>query len=69
MATMLLRALRVANRSVANNSPRTGVLIANTYIRFKLMTGLRRGDILRLKLSNLRDDGIHVLLNKTTEVS
>ena len=42
-----------------------GVLIANVYIRFKLMTGLRRGDILRLKLSNLKEDGIHILLNKT----
>jgi len=42
-----------------------GVLIANAYIRFKLMTGLRRGDILRLKLSNLKKDGIHILLNKT----
>ena len=44
-----------------------GVLIANVYIRFKLMTGLRRGDILRLKLSNLKDDGIHILLNKTKQ--
>ena len=42
-----------------------GVLIANVYIRFKLMTGLRCGDILRLKLSNLKEDGIHILLNKT----
>lgn len=46
-----------------------GVLIANVYIRFKLMTGLRRGDILRLKRSNVRDDGIHVLLNKTKHSS
>lgn len=44
-----------------------GVLVANAYIRFKLMTGLRRGDILRLKLSSIRDDGIHILLNKTKQ--
>ena len=30
-------------------------------------TGLRRGDILRLKLSSIRDDGIHILLNKTKQ--
>ena len=46
-----------------------GVLVANAYIRFKLMTGLRRGDIFRLKLSNLREDGIHILLNKTKETT
>jgi len=39
--------------------------VIHTYIRFKLMTGLRRGDILRLRLSNLRDDGIHVRTSKT----
>lgn len=50
---------------LAIESSYRGVLIANAYIRFKLMTGLRRGDILRLKLSNLEEDGIHVLLNKT----
>ena len=55
------------DEALAVRSSYRGVLIANTYIRFKLMTGLRRGDILRLKLSNLRDDGIHVLLNKTRQ--
>ncbi|MGD8615830.1 MAG: hypothetical protein PVI91_09230 [Gammaproteobacteria bacterium] len=29
------------------------------------MTGLRRGDILRIKRSSIKDDGIAVLLNKT----
>lgn len=52
---------------LAIESSYRGVLIANAYIRFKLMTGLRRGDILRLKLSNLKEDGIHVLLNKTKQ--
>ena len=50
---------------LALRSSYRGVLVANAYIRFKLMTGLRRGDILRLRRSNLQDDGIHVLLNKT----
>ncbi len=53
------------NEALAIKSNHRGVLIANVYIRFKLMTGLRRGDILRLKLSNLKEDGIHILLNKT----
>ncbi len=44
-----------------------GTVVANAYIRFKLMTGLRRGDILRLRCSNLKEDGIHLLLNKTKE--
>ena len=50
---------------LALRSSYRGTLVANAYIRFKLMTGLRRGDILRLRLSNLKEDGIHVLLNKT----
>ena len=53
------------DEALAIESSYRGVLIANAYIRFKLMTGLRRGDILRLKLSNLKEDGIYVLLNKT----
>jgi integrase len=55
------------DEALAIQSSFRGVLIANVYIRFKLMTGLRRGDILRLKLSNLKDDGIHILLNKTKQ--
>lgn len=35
------------------------------YIRLKLLTGLRRGDLLRLKISSLKDDGIHITTNKT----
>ena len=53
------------DEALAIESSYRGVLIANAYMRLKLMTGLRRGDILRLKLSNLKEDGIHVLLNKT----
>ena len=55
------------DEALAIESSYRGVLIANVYVRFKLMTGLRRGDILRLKLSNLKEDGIHVLLNKTKQ--
>ena len=41
--------------------------LAKLYIRLKLMTGLRRSDILRLRLPDLRDDGIHVQPHKTKD--
>ncbi|MCP5345355.1 MAG: tyrosine-type recombinase/integrase [Gammaproteobacteria bacterium] len=39
------------------------------YIRLKLLTGLRRGDLLSLRLSDLKDDGIHVTPSKTVHSS
>lgn len=41
------------------------VLAIQAYIRIKLLTGLRRGDLLRLTMSDLQDDGIHVTPGKT----
>ena len=35
------------------------------YIRLKLLTGLRRGDMLSIKLSDLEEDGIHITPRKT----
>ena len=35
------------------------------WCRFKLLTGLRQGDMLALRLSALKDDGIHVTPSKT----
>ncbi len=35
------------------------------YVILKLLTGLRRGDLLRLRPTDLRDDGIHVVTHKT----
>lgn len=35
------------------------------YIRIKLLTGLRRGDLLRITESSLKEDGIHVTPGKT----
>lgn len=35
------------------------------YIRIKLLTGLRRSDLLRLKISDLKDDGIYIETGKT----
>ncbi len=39
------------------------------YIRLKLLTGLRRGDLLSLKLSDLKEDGIHITPRKTSTSS
>lgn len=46
-----------------------GTLVCNAYIRFKLMTGLRRIDILGLKIADLKDDGIHVTPSKTAHTT
>lgn len=35
------------------------------YIRLKLLTGMRRGDLLRLTFDELKEDGIHVTPRKT----
>lgn len=42
-----------------------GVETCLLFIQLKLMTGLRRKDILALNLSALKDDGIHVTPSKT----
>ena len=39
--------------------------ILQAYIVLKLLTGLRRGDLLRLRVDDLKDDGIHVQTSKT----
>lgn len=48
-------------------SPRKkgGINVIIPYIRLKLITGMRRGDMLRLKTSDLKEDGIHVTTAKT----
>jgi integrase len=41
------------------------VLAIQAYMRLKLMTGMARGDLLRLTSANLKDDGIHIQRHKT----
>lgn len=41
------------------------VLMIQAYIRLKLLTGLAQGDLLRLTMDQLQDDGIHVIRHKT----
>jgi integrase len=43
------------------------VLAAQAYIHLKLLTGMRRGDLLRLTMSDLQEDGIHVDPGKTKD--
>jgi integrase len=45
------------------------VLMIQAYLRMKLLTGLRLGDLLRLKMDALRDDGIHVMPRKTAHTT
>lgn len=44
---------------------RGGVRMVHAYIRLKLLTGLRRGDLLRVRIQDLQPDGLHVLPHKT----
>lgn len=41
----------------------------SAYIRLKLLTGLRRGDLLSLKISDLKEDGIHITPRKTASTT
>lgn len=45
------------------------VLVIQAYLRVKLLTGLRRGDLLRLTMADLCDGGIHVTPNKTADTT
>lgn len=41
------------------------VLMVQAYLRIKMMTGLRKGDILHLTMAHCKEDGIHLTLRKT----
>ena len=43
--------------------------ILRAYVEFKLLTGLRRKDILLLRLDDMKADGIHVRPSKTAKTS
>ncbi|MAT66049.1 MAG: hypothetical protein CMN57_10445 [Gammaproteobacteria bacterium] len=48
---------------------RGSVQAIQAYIRIKLLTGLRRGDMLRLRLSDCGEDGIYAKPSKTTHTT
>jgi integrase len=43
------------------------VLAVQAYIRLKIITGMARSDLLRLTMSNIQEDGIHIQRHKTAE--
>jgi len=43
--------------------------VIKSYVTLKLMTGLRRSDLLSIKLSDIKEDGIHVQPSKTKKSS
>lgn len=45
------------------------VLAIQAYMRLKLMTGMARGDLLRLEAQHLQDDGVHIQRHKTAKSS
>ena len=51
--------------SLVSARKRGSVLMLQAYIHLKLLTGLRRGDLLRLKVSDCQQEGIHVSTAKT----
>lgn len=56
----IIECLSLESRRVAGS-----VKAVQAYMRIKLLTGMRRGDLLRLTMSDLKEDGIHVTPNKT----
>lgn len=56
----VIECLSIESRRVAGS-----VKAVQAYIRLKLLTGMRRGDLLRLTMSHLQDDGIHITPHKT----
>ena len=50
-----------------NEACKVATPMLRAYIILKLLTGLRRGDLLRLKVSDLHVDGIHVSTSKTNK--
>lgn len=51
--------------SLSSRRSAGSIRAVQAYIRLKLLTGMRRGDLLRLMLSDLGDEGIHVTPRKT----
>lgn len=41
------------------------MLTIQAYIRLKSLTGLRQGDLLRLRIEHLKEDGPHIQPSKT----
>ena len=53
--------------SLSSKRTAGSVKAVQAYMRIKLLTGMRRGDLLRLTMSDLKEDGIHVTPHKTLD--
>jgi integrase len=51
--------------SLSSKRKRGSVIAIQAYIRLKLLTGLRRGDLLRLRVTDCNADGIRLYTHKT----
>jgi integrase len=51
--------------SMSSKRRKGSVGMIQAYLRLKMLTGLRKGDILRLTMADCREDGIHVQPSKT----
>ena len=57
----------IAALSLKSKMKKGSVTMIQAYLRLKLLTGLRQGDLLRLTASNVLDDGLHVTPRKTAK--
>lgn len=55
--------------SLSSTRTKGSVMAVQAYLRLKLLTGLRRIDILQLTDDDLKEDGIHITPNKTSSTT
>jgi len=53
--------------SMESRRKKGSVRAIQAYIRLKIITGMSRSDLLRLTMSNLKEDGIHIQRHKTAK--
>ena len=53
--------------SLKSQRKKGSVMAIHAYIKLKLITGMARGDMLRLTMSDFKDDGIHIQRHKTKD--
>ncbi|MDA0780637.1 MAG: tyrosine-type recombinase/integrase [Rickettsiales bacterium] len=52
---------------LTQRAQRGGVLMIQAYINLKLLTGLRKTDLLKIELSDITNDGLYVQTSKTSK--
>jgi len=50
-----------------DTNDRGGIAIVQAYIMIKLLIAVRKSDLLRIKTTDLKEDGIHLYISKTKE--